>query len=238
MTTVDPDTLERDPEVLRDIGRRFGGRLTLNAAVVRGGTIRVGDTVRARAREQRRSGRVRWCDWSISWTSMTDERYMRRCLELGRQALDEGEVPVGAVIVEGDQIIGEGREQTRALADPTAHAEVRALVAACHAKRTTRLESATLYSTVEPCVLCGYAIRSAGVARVVYGLAAGQLGAYRSTYALLADPSIPGWRPPPAVYAGVLATECGELLRARRAPCHATPRLSDQNRTDPPLRFE
>jgi tRNA(adenine34) deaminase len=144
------------------------------------------------------------------------EDYMRRCLALARLSLDEGETPVGAIVVEGDQIIGEGREQTRALADPTAHAEVRAIVAACQAKRTTRLEGVTLYSTVEPCVLCGYAIRSTGVARVVYGVAAGQLGACSSTYALLTDLFVPGWAPPPVINAAVLATACGELLRVRR----------------------
>lgn len=148
-----------------------------------------------------------------------DETFMRRCLELARQSLDD-EVPVGAAVVEGDRIIGEGREETRALSDPTAHAEVRAIVDACRAKGMTRLEGATLYSTVEPCVLCGYVIRRVGVARVVYGVAAGQLGASSSTYALLADASFPGWGPPPAVGAGVLATECAKLLRARRDVRH------------------
>ena len=165
-----------------------------------------------------------------------DDEFMRRCLELARQSLDDDEVPVGAVVVEGDRIIGEGRERTRVLADPTAHAEVRAIVDACRAKGMTRLEGATLYSTVEPCVLCGYVIRRVGVARVVCGVAAGQLGASSSTYALLADASIPAWGPPPAVGAGVLATECAKSF-GRAATCDTRP-LTDKNRTGPPRRHE
>jgi tRNA(adenine34) deaminase len=152
-----------------------------------------------------------------------DDDFMRRCLELARQSLEEDEVPVGAIVVRAGQIVGEGREQTRALADPTAHAELRAIVAACRAMRMTRLEGVTLYSTVEPCVLCGYLIRSVGLAGVVYGVTAGQLGACSSTYALLADRSIPGWAPPPTINAGVLATACGELLRMRRDARHYGP---------------
>jgi tRNA(adenine34) deaminase len=126
--------------------------------------------------------------------------------------MDHGEVPVGAVIVDGDRILGEGMECTRGLADPTAHAEVRAVQAACHARRTTTLTGVTLYSTVEPCLLCGYAARSIGVAVVVYGVQAGRLGACTSAYALLTDASIPGWAPPPRIVSGILQADCAGLL--------------------------
>jgi tRNA(adenine34) deaminase len=153
-------------------------------------------------------------------TSVSHERYMRRCLELARAAMDHGDVPVGALIVDGDRIVGEGMECTRARADPTAHAEVLAVQAACQARRTTRLPGMTLYSTVEPCVLCGYVARSIGVAAVVYGVPAGRLGACSSDYALLTDASIAGWAPPPRIVSGILQPDCAALLDqyARKRP--------------------
>ncbi len=156
---------------------------------------------------------------------MAHERYMRRCLELARAALEQGDVPVGAIVVEGDVIVGEGIECTRALADPTAHAEVRAIQAACRSRRTTTLPGVTLYSTVEPCVLCGYAVRSTGLSEVVYGLPAGRLGAATSTYALLTDASISGWAPPPRIVSGVLQADCAALMdqyaRTRSGPARS-----------------
>ena len=126
--------------------------------------------------------------------------------------MERGEVPVGAVVVDGNDIVGEGMEGTRAMVDPTAHAEVRAVQAACQARGTTILNGVTLYSTVEPCVLCGYAARSVGVGVIVYGVPAGRLGACTSGYALLADASIPGWEPPPRIVSGILQAECAALL--------------------------
>lgn len=143
---------------------------------------------------------------------MEHERFMRRCLELALAAMAEGDVPVGAVIVDGDRIVGEGMECRRTLMDPAAHAELRAVQAACRTRKTTVLTGVTLYSTVEPCVLCGYAARSVGVGTVVYGVAAGRLGACTSVYPLLTDASIPGWLPPPLIVSGILRHECGALI--------------------------
>lgn len=143
---------------------------------------------------------------------MAHEQHMRRCLELARAALAEGDVPVGAVIVGEDRIVGEGRECTRALSDPSAHAEVRAIQAACQARQTTTLTGVTLYSTVEPCVLCGYLARSVGIGQVVYGVPAGRLGACSSDYALLTDAFLSGWAPPPVVVAGILQADCAALM--------------------------
>jgi tRNA(adenine34) deaminase len=117
------------------------------------------------------------------------------------------------VIVRGEEIIGEGTERTRALLDHSAHAEVRAIQAACQALHAPDLTGLTLYSTVEPCVLCAYVARRAGLSRVVFGIQAGQLGGYTSQYALLKDASLRGWPPPPDVISGVLATECENLMR-------------------------
>lgn len=144
---------------------------------------------------------------------MDHESPMRRCLELARESLANGEVPVGAVVVRDGQIIAEGAERTRALLDHTAHAEVRAIHAACQALQSTSLAGLTLYSTVEPCVLCAYVVRRAALSQVVYGIPAGQAGGHTSRYALLNDASLRGWPPPPVVVSGVLAAECADLMR-------------------------
>jgi tRNA(adenine34) deaminase len=143
---------------------------------------------------------------------MEHERFMRRCLELAVAAMAEGDVPVGALIVDGDRIVSEGMECRRALVDPAAHAELRAIQAACRIRRTTTLTGVTLYSTVEPCVLCGYVVRSVGVGTVVYGVPAGRLGACTSLYRLLTDAAIPGWSSPPRIVSGILRDECAALI--------------------------
>jgi tRNA(adenine34) deaminase len=146
------------------------------------------------------------------------ETYMQRCLSLGREALAAGEVPVGALVLRGDVVLGEGREGVRALLDPSAHAEVQAVRAACRTLGSVDLSGCTLYTTVEPCVLCAYVVRRAGVSRIVYGVPAGQAGGLTSRYDLLADPALTGWPAPPEIIAGVLGEECQALLRERARP--------------------
>lgn len=145
-----------------------------------------------------------------------DEFFLRRCLELAAESLEKGETPVGALIARGDEVLGEGREASRTLFDPSAHAEVEALRAACARERSLLLEGCTLYTTVEPCVLCAYALRRAGIARVVYGIPAGQAGGVTSNYAILTDTSLERWPPPPEIRGGVLAAECLEILKRPR----------------------
>jgi tRNA(adenine34) deaminase len=149
---------------------------------------------------------------------MTATMYMRRCLELAEIAALAGDTAVGALIVCGAEIVGEGVERTRAALDPSAHAEVEAIRQACQHLDTLDLRGCWLYSTVEPCVLCGYAIRRTGIAHVVYGVAAGQAGACTSAYAILADRDLEGWPQPPEVTGGVLAEECLAALRRTREP--------------------
>jgi tRNA(adenine34) deaminase len=130
---------------------------------------------------------------------MSDEEYMRRALELARRAQDEGEVPVGAVVVLDGRIVGEGWNRPIAAADPTAHAEIQALRAAAASEKNYRLTGATLYVTLEPCDMCLGAIFHARVARAVYGAT---------------DPKKLVLKNPVAVQGGVLAAECGALLSA------------------------
>ena len=143
--------------------------------------------------------------------------YMRRCLELAVKAALAGDTAVGALIVCGDEVVGEGVERTRAARDPSAHAEVEAIRRACQHLDTLDLRGCSLYSTVEPCVLCGYAIRRTGIAHVVYGVPAGQAGACTSSYAILADRHLEGWSQVPEVTGGVLADECLAALRRGKA---------------------
>lgn len=152
---------------------------------------------------------------------MSPTIFMRRCLELAEIAARAGDTAVGSVIVRGDGIVGEGVERTRAARDPSAHAEVEAIRQACQHLDTLDLSGCTLYSTVEPCVLCGYAIRRTGIAHVVYGVPAGQAGACTSSYAILADRDLEGWPQVPEVTAGVLADECLAALR-RTKPMNRT----------------
>ena len=143
---------------------------------------------------------------------------MRRCLELAEMAAMTGDTAVGALIVCGDEVVGEGVESTRARLDPSAHAEIEAIRQACEHLDTLDLRRCSLYSTVEPCVLCGYAIRRTGIAYVVYGVPAGQAGACTSSYAILADRDLEGWAPVPEVTGGVLADECLAALRRTKGP--------------------
>ncbi|HYT47144.1 MAG TPA: tRNA adenosine(34) deaminase TadA, partial [Burkholderiales bacterium] len=100
---------------------------------------------------------------------MTDEEYMRRALELAQRAQEEGEVPIGAVVVMQDEIVGEGWNQPIAAADPTAHAEIQAMRAAAAKLGNYRLSGATLYVTLEPCDMCLGAMFHARIARAVFG---------------------------------------------------------------------
>lgn len=128
-----------------------------------------------------------------------DATYMRRAIELAGRAGAEGEVPVGAVVVQEGRIVGEGWNRPIAASDPTAHAEIQALRAAAAAARNYRLPGATLYVTLEPCEMCLGAMFHARVSRAVFGAT---------------DPKKKILKAQTAVEGGVLAAECGALLSA------------------------
>jgi tRNA(Arg) A34 adenosine deaminase TadA len=147
------------------------------------------------------------------------EAFMRAALAEARFGLAAGEVPVGAVVVLEDVIIGQAHNAPIAHGDPTAHAEVLALREAARKVGNYRLPRATLYATLEPCVMCCGAVIQARIARVVYGAADPKAGAVASRYRLL-DDGRSNHRV--ETVAGVLEAECGALLReffeARRGP--------------------
>ena len=139
-----------------------------------------------------------------------DAAYMRRALELARHAEEAGEVPVGALVVLNGEIVGEGWNQPIVAHDPTAHAEIVALRAAAERVRNYRLSDAVLYVTLEPCAMCAGAMVHARVARVVYGAADPKSGAAGSVFNLLESSAL---NHRAQVTRGVLAEECGEMLR-------------------------
>jgi tRNA(adenine34) deaminase len=138
------------------------------------------------------------------------EAFMRAALAEARVGLAAGEVPVGAVVVLEDAIIGQAHNAPIALGDPTAHAEVLALREAARKAGNYRLPRATLYATLEPCAMCCGAVIQARVARVVYGASDPKAGAVESRYRLL-DDGRSNHRV--ETLGGVLAAECGELLK-------------------------
>ena len=122
---------------------------------------------------------------------------MQRALELAKRAEQEGEVPIGAVVVFQDQILGEGWNRPIAAQDPTAHAEIQAMRAAAAKTGNYRLTGATLYVTLEPCDMCVGAMFHARIARTVYGAK---------------DPKKLVLKNPVKIEGGVLAEECGAIL--------------------------
>lgn len=139
-----------------------------------------------------------------------DRYWMGRALTLARRAAAVGEVPVGAVLVRENEVIGEGWNRPIGTCDPTAHAEVVALRAAAAQIRNYRLIDSTLYVTLEPCPMCAGAIVHARVARVVFGAADPRTGAAGSVFNLLQTETL---NHRADLRGGVLAEECGTLLR-------------------------
>ena len=135
---------------------------------------------------------------------------MERALELARAAAAAGEVPVGAVIVRNGEVIAAGSNRPIGTCDPTAHAEMIALRAAGDLLRNYRLLDTTLYVTLEPCAMCASAMVHARVQRLVYGAADPRVGAAGSVFNIVQHASLNHRL---EVSAGVLAEECGTLLR-------------------------
>jgi tRNA(adenine34) deaminase len=147
----------------------------------------------------------------MSPAATTDVAFMRRALELARRAEDEGEVPVGAVVVHEGRIVGEGWNHPIASADATSHAETEAIRAACRTLANYRIPGATLYVTLEPCVMCCGAILHARIGRVVFGATDPKTGGCGSVLNLFAEPKLNHHA---TVQAGVLAEESSAMLKA------------------------
>lgn len=136
---------------------------------------------------------------------MTDQEYMQKALIEAKQAFEEGEVPVGAVIVCRDRIIARAHNLTERLTDVTAHAEMQAITAAANALGGKYLTDCTLYVTVEPCVMCAGALAWAQLSRIVYGASDPKRG-----FSVFVPNAL---HPRTEVTEGVLAEECANLMK-------------------------
>lgn len=140
---------------------------------------------------------------------MNHERYMLRALELAKECITDGDVPVGCVIVGPDgQIVGEGRNRREADGLATAHAEVAAINAACKHLNSWRLSGCTLYVTLEPCPMCAGAIINARIDEVRYGAREEKSGCCGSVLNLFEE----RFNHHPRIYGGLLAEECQQVL--------------------------
>ncbi len=133
-----------------------------------------------------------------------DEKYMQQALIEAQRALERNEVPIGAVVVAGEQIVGRGHNLVETLGDATAHAEMQAITAATSTLGGKYLSECTLYVTVEPCAMCAGAIAWSQVGRVVYGAADPKRGFQRYAREII--------HPKTELLGGVLESECEELI--------------------------
>lgn len=140
-----------------------------------------------------------------------DEQWMRHALDLAGRAREQGEVPVGAVLLREGKLIAEGWNQPIAHHDPSAHAEIMAMRLAGEAEKNYRLPNTTLYVTLEPCTMCAGAMLHARIGRVVFGAFDPKTGAAGSVFDIFSD-SRHNHRVD--VLGGILADECGNTLRA------------------------
>lgn len=136
---------------------------------------------------------------------MADERYMRMALDEAHRALEEDEVPIGAIVVCKGAVVGRGHNMTEALADVTAHAEMQAITAAAQTLGGKYLTDCTLYVTVEPCLMCAGAIGCSQLPRIVYGATDPKRG-----YSRMAQSP---FHPKAKVTSGILADECSALMK-------------------------
>ena len=141
---------------------------------------------------------------------MMDETFMAEALAEARLAAAEGEAPVGAVLVADGRIAGRGRNARERLHDPTAHAEILALQEASRTLGRWRLAGSTMYATLEPCPMCAGALVNARVDRLVYAVTDPKAGAVDTLFDVVRDPRL---NHRVEIASGVLAEECGALLR-------------------------
>lgn len=160
---------------------------------------------------------------------MGDRDYMEQALALAREAAQEGEVPVGCVIVQGDEIVGRGRNRREHTKSALSHAEIEAIAQANQRLGGWRLWQCTMYVTLEPCPMCAGAIVNARIPRVVYGAGDAKSGAVRSVCGLFDM----GFNHHPKVESGILEEACGALLteffQRLRVELRSRPRWKPKN---------
>lgn len=141
-----------------------------------------------------------------------DEKFMKAALDEALKAFDEDEIPVGAVVVAGGKIVARAHNMTERLSDVTSHAEMQALTMAC-SRGGKYLPQASLYVTLEPCVMCAGALAWAHIGRIVYGAKDPKRG-FQRIETCISGHNLSLLHPKTKVVSGVLADECAELLKA------------------------
>lgn len=149
----------------------------------------------------------------MSAVNIPHQSFMLRCIELGRLALENGNPPVGSLLVVNGEIIGEASEESHTTGDVTDHAEIVVLRRKIQMLDNLQRASAILYSTHEPCVMCSYVIRQYGIGTIVFGCKVPHMGGFSSKYNLLNESTNPSWKLQPVVVHGILADECIALTR-------------------------
>ena len=149
-------------------------------------------------------------DAPILPTSSNHEYWIKKALRLAEKAFSEGEVPVGAIVVKDNKIIGRGYNQREALNDPTAHAEIIAITAASNTINDWRLNDCSIYVTKEPCPMCAGAIINARVSKLVFGSYDDKKGCCGSLYQLCGDKRLESIT---AVKGGIMEEQCSMLLK-------------------------
>ena len=142
-------------------------------------------------------------------SAMNHDQAMRLALTEARAAVEHEDVPVGALVIVGDEVVSSRHNERQLTGDPTAHAEILALRDAANQLGTWRLDGATLVSTLEPCPMCAGGAVTARIGHVVFGAHDPKAGAVETLYNLLADPRL---NHQARITSGVLADECGEIL--------------------------
>lgn len=140
---------------------------------------------------------------------MTDNDFMQQAIKLAEQAAENGEVPVGAIVVKDGEIIGRGSNAPIGLNDPSAHAEMLAIRNAAKTLGNYRLVDCTLYVTLEPCAMCAGVIQHARLTKLIYGASDPKTGACGSVINLMAETKLNHHT---TVLGGILAEDCGHLL--------------------------
>ena len=142
---------------------------------------------------------------------MDDTFFMKQALKEAQKAYKENEVPIGAIAVHKNQIIGRGHNQTERLKDPTAHAEILTITAAANALSSWRLEDVTVYTTVEPCIMCAGALVLARVKRIVFGARDEKFGGCGSIFNIVGEKKL---NHQVEITAGVLEKESASLMKS------------------------
>ena len=141
----------------------------------------------------------------------THIHYMKKCIELGKEAMLNGNPPVGSILVSNDTIIGIGKEAGKSGNDITKHAEIEAIRDALANHQS--IKNAILYTTHEPCIMCSYVIRHHHIKTVVYGIKSKHVGGVTSQFKILETENIPSWKEIPEIIEGVLENECLKLSK-------------------------